>query len=529
MNTVVDILLVDDEFRNLDALEAILTNPGYNLLRAEDADSALRHLLTRDVAAIILDIKMPGTSGFELAQMIKATKRYRQIPILFLTAYHLADQDILAGYEAGAADYLTKPLRPEIVRHKVAVFAELFRKTRALAELNELLEERVQERTAELQHSDEALRAADRNKDEFLAVLAHELRNPLAPLSFGFDILSRQMPATPLVADTLARMSRQLKHMVRLLDDLLDISRIREGTIELRKERLDLAEAIQVAVDNNRPHFERRRQSLHVRMDRPVLTFGDATRIAQIIGNLLHNAAKFTPAEGSISVELAKEGNHALIRVIDSGEGIAADQIENAFEMFVRLGHKDSKGESGLGIGLALGRRLAEMHGGMLTAMSKGKGLGTTFTLRLPLLIEGQQSDVASLPLAQAARRAPLNIVVIEDNKDIAEGLDQWLIDQGHHVAVADSGRSGIDLVAKNEPEVVLCDLGLPDIDGLEVCQRVRQLTLAKQPRMVALTGWGREVDRRRTREAGFDEHLVKPVAAEDLRLLLCNKWSEFP
>ena len=526
MNEAIDILLVDDEPRNLDALEVILENPGYRLLRALDADSALRLLIDHDVAAIILDIKMPGTTGFELAQMIKATKRYRQIPILFLTAYHLADQDMLTGYGFGAADYLTKPLRPEIVRHKVAVFADLFRKTRALSELNEKLEERVRERTAELIRSEASLREADRKKDEFIAVLAHELRNPLAPLSFGLDILAKHMPEEePLITDTLARMTRQLKHMVRLIDDLLDISRIGRGTIELRKERFDLTDAIQAAVDSNRPHFERRRQSLVISAGPPVFAFGDPTRIVQIIGNLLHNAAKFTPPGGRISVELTVQGEHALVRVIDSGEGIAADQLERVFEMFTRSSTQ-AKADRGLGIGLALGRRLAELHGGTLTAASEGAGRGTTFTLRLPT--SAAQSQPASITISaapdSAGPQAALNIVVIEDIEDVAAELAQWLGQQGHHVAVAHNGESGVELVVKNGPDVVLCDLGLPDIDGVEVCSRVRKLALAKQPRMVALTGWGREIDRQRTKEAGFDEHLVKPVEAEVLRTLLGSR-----
>src|SRR3954466_9029307 len=203
MRPPVDILLVDDETRNLDALEAILAEPGYRLLRAEDADHALRLLLENEVAAIVLDIKMPGVSGFELARMIKNTKRFRETPLVFLTAYMMDDQDVIAGYGAGAVDYLTKPVNPVILRHKIAVFAELFRKTRALAELNEKLEERVEGRTAELKRSESALLAAAGQKDEFLAVLAHELRNPLAPLRTGVEILLRHGAATPMVERTL--------------------------------------------------------------------------------------------------------------------------------------------------------------------------------------------------------------------------------------------------------------------------------------------------------------------------------------
>src|SRR5580700_11396660 len=207
MFDTISILLVDDEQRNLDALESILDDPGYRLLRASDADKALRLLLENDVAAIVLDIKMPGVSGFELAQLIKGTKKFRQIPIVFLTAYLVDDQDVITGYGAGAVDYLTKPVNPQILRHKVAVFADLFRKTRALAELNDTLEERVLERTAKLEESESALRAANKQKDLFLATLAHELRNPLAPLRTGLDLLLHQPGQAPVVARTLSAMN----------------------------------------------------------------------------------------------------------------------------------------------------------------------------------------------------------------------------------------------------------------------------------------------------------------------------------
>jgi signal transduction histidine kinase len=522
MNEPIDILLVDDEPRNLDALESILADPGYRLLRAYDADSALKLLLDYDVAAIVLDIKMPGTSGFELAQMIKATKRYRQIPILFLTAYLLEDQDVLTGYGAGAVDYLTKPLNPQIVRHKVSVFADLFRKTRALALLNEKLEERVRARTAELEKSEAALRTADHNKDEFIAILAHELRNPLAPLRFGLDILSEQQAgASPVAAQTIATMKRQLEHMVRLIDDLLDISRISRGAIELKRGRTDLATVIQGAIEIARPFIERRHHHLFVDAPQSMAVEGDSTRLAQIIGNLLHNAAKFTPASGHITVTLAREGDEAVIHVIDSGAGIAPSEIERAFEMFSRINGAGTTAERGLGIGLALGRRLAEMHGGTLTAASDGVGRGSTLTLRLPIVEPAAQAAAAGPAPTESAAMPALNIVVIEDSEDIANTLATVLEDMGHQVGVAYSGSDGLALVEERRPHVVLCDIGLPDIDGVEVCRRVRELTLTAQPRMIALTGWGRPDDRRRTTEVGFDEHLVKPVAVETLRRAL--------
>jgi signal transduction histidine kinase len=521
MNEVIDILLVDDEPRNLEALEAILSEPGYRLLRAQDADGALKLLLEHDVAAIVLDIKMPGMSGFELAEMIKATKRYREIPILFLTAYLLEDQDVLTGYGAGAVDYLTKPLNPKIVRHKVAVFADLFRKTRALAALNEKLEERVQERTAELEKSEVALREADRNKDQFIAILAHELRNPLAPLLFGLDILSGQPEPAPVAKKTIDTMGRQLRHMVRLVDDLLDISRVSSGAIELKRQRVELAAVIEGAIEIVRPIIDARRLRLAVEAAREVFTDGDPTRLVQIVGNLLHNAAKFTPEEGHIDVRLERKDDHALIRVIDSGGGIVAEQIERAFEMFARFDRVGAKVQNGLGIGLALGRRLAEMHGGTLTAVSAGIGHGTTFTLRLPMVESAPQIAVEIDARNGVASEGGLDIVVIEDSEDVADMLAALLQVMGHRVSVAYSGLSGISLVEQNGPRVVLCDIGLPDLDGVEVCRRVRELSLVAQPLMVALTGWGRDHDRDRTREAGFDEHLVKPVDMQKLKLVL--------
>ncbi|HVW27942.1 MAG TPA: response regulator [Polyangiaceae bacterium] len=531
MRSPVDILLVDDEPRNLDALEAILSDPGYRLLRAEDADVALRLLLDHDVAAIVLDIKMPGVSGFDLARIIKNTKRFRETPIVFLTAYMVDDQDVIAGYGAGGVDYLTKPVNPQILRHKVAVFADLFRKTRELADvnqklarLNERLEERVRERTADLERSEVALRAAAHQKDEFLAVLAHELRNPLAPLRTGLDLLLRfESNPPPPVARTLGAMNRQLDHIVRLIDDLLDVSRISRGLLELKREHVDLAAVIRSTIDSVRPWFERRNQALSLELPEHLDSYADQTRIAQIVTNLLHNAAKFTPPGGSVRVELARDADAAVLRVVDSGAGILAEQLERVFDMFSRIARQGAAAEPGLGIGLALARRLAEMHGGTLKAFSEGEGRGTTFTLRIPLATDSKdqlESAVANR-IEKMEGASPLDIVVVEDNEDIADGLLDWLESLGHRVAVARTGRGGVELIRERFPDLVLCDLGLPELDGLDVCRHVRAFPAESQPIMVALTGWGREDDLQRTKEAGFDHHLVKPVAPDKLEALL--------
>lgn len=520
MEHTVQILLVDDEPRNLDALEVILEGSGYELLRAQSGDDALRALLKHDVAAIVLDIRMPDLSGVELAQIIKGHQRFREVPILFLTAHLLEDQDVIAGYGAGAVEYLTKPVNPVILRHKIAFFADLFRKSRALADLNETLEARVRERTAELEKSEAALRAADRQKDEFLATLAHELRNPLAPLRMGLDLLTRT--GSKESKSTLTVMNRQLDHMVRLIDDLLDVARISGGKLELKKSRVNVAETAQTALDTCRPFFEQRFQSVSAELDASLWAVADATRLAQIIGNLLHNASKFTPDRGTVRVELGLEQDQAVVRVTDSGAGIAPDQLPHVFDMFARVTGPAVRGNSGLGIGLALSRTLAQMHDGQLTAHSAGLGQGSVFTLTLPAeaITQRALSERASAPPSMRAA-GHVNVLVIEDNLDSAEVLAISLETRGFGVSVAHNGPDGVELVEQVRPRIVLCDIGLPGMDGTEVCRRIRALPLDYRPVVIALTGWGMKEDVRRTREAGFDHHLVKPVAPDTLFELL--------
>lgn len=517
----ISILVVDDEQRNLDVLDAILTDPSYRVIKATNADEALRLLLQNDVAAIVLDIQMPGVSGFELARLIKGTKRFREIPIVFLTAYLVEDQDVVAGYGAGAVDYLTKPVHPEVLRHKLSVFAELFRKTRALAELNATLETRVSERTAELERSEAALRRAAEQKDAFLATLAHELRNPLAPLRTGLDYLVRQPAPTPVAGRVVDTMNRQLDHMVRLIDDLLDVARISRGLLELKRERVSLSVIVQEAIADLSAIAQRRSVTIASEIEEHVLVDADATRIRQILGNLLDNAVKYSPPGDTIRVELVRREEGAVVRVSDHGLGIPFDQLERVFEMFTRVERRDSSVAAGLGLGLAIGRQLAEMHGGSLTVESAGRDLGATFTLTLkaipPEATEGL-GGAATEPQAQSA--ASLHVVLIEDNIDAAEVLTLWLEDLGHTVSVANNGIEGLELVQTVQPAIVLCDIGLPGIDGVEVCRRVKALGDAAPP-MVALTGWGMPADRERTREAGFLDHLVKPVALDKLREVL--------
>ncbi len=520
MEQPVKLLLVDDDSRNLDALEIILSGTNYELIRALSGDAALSALLKNDVAAIVLDINMPDLNGVELARMIKGSRRFSEIPILFLTAHLLDDRDVVAGYGVGAVDYLVKPVNPAVFRQKIGVFTDLFRKRRALAELNETLEARVQERTAELAKSEAALRQADRQKDEFLATLAHELRNPLAPLRMGLDLLDRS--ATDLQRGTLTIMRRQLEHMVHLIDDLLDVARISGGKIELKKETVSIQEAISTALETTRPFFDRRRQSVSVEMQEPLVAQADPTRLTQIVTNLLHNASKFTPEQGQVKVELSYQAPQAVIRVSDPGVGLDPDELPLVFDMFTRVSRPGHARNSGLGIGLALSRRLAQLHGGDIAVTSAGLGHGSTFTVTLPA--ERGTPPSAGGSLAEPPRqRAPaeVGVLIIGDSHDSAEMLAAALEDRGYSTCTAGDGETGLALIREQRPKFVICDIGLPEMDGLEVCRRVRSSDLGYTPIMIALTGWGMREDLKRTTEAGFDRHLVKPVGPAALFGLL--------
>lgn len=522
MLETIDILLVDDEPRNLDALEAILDDPSYRLLRAENADKALKLLLENDVAAIVLDIKMPVVSGFELAQMIKGTKRFRQIPIVFLTAHLLDDRDVLTGYGAGAVDYLAKPINPQILRHKIAVFAELFRKTRALAELNETLESRVKERTLELEKSEAALREADRQKDIFLATLAHELRNPMASLRTGLGVLKREPAPSSDASRTLGAMDRQLNLLVRLVDDLLDVSRIRHGTIEMRKERCDLVKLVRQAVETVAPQLEKRRHTVHIGGRERLDVLVDPARIAQVVANLLSNASKHSPAGATVVVEVEAVEDGATVRVRDEGEGIPIAQLDQVFELFTKIARPSGQPADGLGIGLALSRQYAELHGGTLNGTSEGPGKGATFTLALPHALAEAHPPEPEPPQREAAPSSGkrLKVVLVEDNEDSAQVLSMWLSHLGHDIQLAHTGTEGLRLILDSRPDLVFCDIGLPEMSGLDVCRRVVS-TMSEPPLMVALTGWGMTGDRQETVAAGFRHHLVKPVALEAIDAIL--------
>lgn len=392
-------LLVDDLEENLLALDALLRREGLILLKARSGREALELLLKHDVALAIVDIQMPGMDGFELAELMRGTERTRRVPIIFLTAGNADRQRKFRGYEAGAVDFLQKPLDTDILRSKADVFFELYRQRQEVALQRDELRAKTEENARLLKESQlqaEALKEADQRKDEFLALLAHELRNPLAPIRNSLQIMRLTNNAADVVEQVRSVMERQLAHMVRLVDDLLDVSRISRGKIELRKEPIELAEVVRGAVETCEPIVRENDHQLTVSLpSEPIQIDADQTRLTQALCNLLSNAARYTENAGQINLSLERQGKEAVISVRDNGIGIPAPMLSRIFEIFTQVDRTLEKSQGGLGIGLTIVKRLVEMHGGTIEARSAGLGQGSEFIVHLPLSPAAADSDAA--------------------------------------------------------------------------------------------------------------------------------------
>lgn len=375
-----------------------------------------------------------------------------------------------------------------------------------------LLEDMQESSTNKLRQLAADLSEADRRKNEFLAMLAHELRNPLAPIRNALQIM-RLTGGDSATAAASEMMERQVGQLVRLVDDLLDVSRITRGKIELRTGRIELASSVNHAVEAARPAYEASGVELTVTMQQqPIYLEGDPTRLAQVVGNLLNNACKFTDKGGHIQLVVEREDSYAVIRVKDTGIGIAPEQISYIFDLFVQADTSLERATSGLGIGLTLVKSLVEMHGGTVEAHSGGLGQGSEFVVRLPVLIESAKP--ASIPEPEISGKAavPRRILVVDDNVDSAESLAMLLQLTGHDVRMANDGLEAVEVAAAFVPEVILLDIGLPKLNGYEAAREIRQQEWGKSMTLIALTGWGQEEDRQRSKEAGFNSHMVKPV-----------------
>jgi signal transduction histidine kinase len=365
------------------------------------------------------------------------------------------------------------------------------------------------------------LKDADRHKDEFIATLAHELRNPLAPISNALSILQHSNVEAAQLERTRDMMQRQVGHMVRLIDDLLDISRIGSGKLDLRVSPLDLSAVIHQAVETCRPLIDRGGHTLTVDLPRePIELQGDPIRLAQVFGNLIGNACKFTEPGGHIHVVAQHEGTDVMICVEDNGRGIPPDQLDRIFEIFAQVDRSTERSQGGLGIGLTLSKRLVELHGGNIAVTSEGLGRGSKFVVRLPSTPPTTDADHVIPFRRPGARR---RILVVDDNRDNADSLAMLLALDGNETHIANDGEEAVTAAMKLRPDAVLLDLGLPKINGYEACRRIRAQSGGRKLAIYAITGWGQDSDRQRSREAGFDGHLVKPVDHEVLTRLLAT------
>ena len=491
------IVLADDNADMRDYVTRLLGDR-YDVLAVGDGQAAWDAVEKQIPDLVLSDVMMPVLDGFELLRRIRANAKTREIPVVLLSA-RAGEEARIEGLEASADDYIVKPFNAR----------ELLATVDGHVKTVNIRRQTAYERLRLI----EQLREQDQRKDEFLATLAHELRNPLAPIRNGVELirLSNGNPATLERATTI--MNRQVQQMVRLVDDLLDVARISRNRLELRKEQVELESIVRSAVETSRPVLDAALNDLKVSLPaEPVLLDADPVRLAQVFSNLLNNAAKYSEPGGHISFVATQTGGELTIRVSDTGIGIEPEKLSQIFGMFVQLDASEQQIQTGLGVGLTLVQRLIEMHGGTVEALSEGQGKGSEFIVRLPALTRATQESSGVEAAAGEQAEVRRRILVVDDNLDSAESMAMMLTLSGHDVATAHDGLEGLRLAQEFQPDVVLLDLGMPRLDGYEAARSIRQQPWGQQMLLVALTGWGQAEDKRRSREAGFDAHLVKPV-----------------
>jgi signal transduction histidine kinase len=671
-----NILVVDDLQEKLLVFQTILEELGQNLVMVRSGSEALREVLTREFAVILLDVNMPDIDGLETARLIREYKKSAHTPIIFVTAY--ADEMQTAqGYSLGAVDYILSPVIPDVLRSKVRVFVELYQmqqRTRAMAgeqvarataeaarlaaeettrrsnflarashelgasldleqgmrrlldlvvpqmadtaalvvgaeaetplifskkeriecvpaygelpqELREALQRvvreglplegetvcyplRIGERTlgalalggsrkleardlvtlqelvnraaialdnarlySSLQReivrsrqAEESLQDANRRKDEFLAMLSHELRNPLAPIRNAVEVIRRLAPPDPKLSMARDVVDRQVSLLARLVEELLDVSRISQGKIHLKKEPVDLARVIAHSLETARPLVDARGQTLSLSVPAaPVWLSADFARLSQVVSNLLNNASKYTPEGGRIELSASAAEGEASISVRDNGAGIERELLDKVFELFVQGERALDRGQGGLGIGLTLVKRLVELHQGRVQVLSDGLGKGATFTVTLPCIsaVDAQPRVRQSAPAAADSRVYGRRVLVVDDNVDSAESIAAFLRLEGHEVKAVHDGLQALASLKVFDPHVVVLDIGLPGLDGYAVARQLRSRGDSSHMLLIAVTGYGQKEDRQRAAEAGFDYHFVKPADPREIQVAI--------
>jgi len=549
----VNILVVDDRDENLIAVEAVLDDPGYRLVRARSGREALKEVLDQDFALILLDVVMPGVDGYETATLIRERPRSRQTPIIFLTANDWGAQHVFRGYTVGAVDYLVKPVPADVLRSKVAVFVELFNRQEALRVAQEELERTIAERTRELAATNVALSTeieervkiekervqllkreqaarleaerANRLKDEFLATLSHELRTPLNAIVGWAHVLGQSSHDRDTVARASSVIRQNASAQSQLIDDILDVSRIIGGRLQLDTQMVTLKAVIEDAIDSLMPAAAAKSIQVVRALDPGINVIGDRDRLQQVVWNLVSNAFKFTPKGGRVEVRLSDVDGEAQIEVIDTGIGITAEFLPFVFDRFRQADSSMSRRHSGLGLGMAIVRHLIELHGGTVGVESAGENLGTTFRLRLSRHI-GAAPELPDTPIRHGTDQTTepelehlngVHVLIVEDDADSRNVLAVLLQRLGALVEAVASAKEAYERVSHRRPDVLVSDIGMPEEDGYSLIRRVRLMGGARKLPAIALTAYARQQDAAAALDAGYDCHLPKPVAPADL------------
>jgi signal transduction histidine kinase len=463
-------------------------------------------------AVVLTDAAFGDPAIGTLVNTIRQQPSWSDVPTLLLSRDKVHPPFV--SHWLAALSNLTVLDRPSSTRAMVSAVQAALRARRRQYQIRDQL---VAQRRAE-----DALLQADKRKDEFLATLAHELRNPLAAIRTGLEVVLRSPGEVQRTERMVGMIDRQSRMLVKLIDDLMDVSRIATGKVSLQATRLDLRAVLEGSVESGQTVFDASRHEIRLDLPpRPVWVMGDAARLAQVVGNLLNNAGKYTPDGGKITLALTQESGEAVVRVTDNGVGIAPELLEQVFEMFAQVDRTMDRARGGLGIGLSLVRRLVELHGGTATAQSAGTGRGSTFVVRLPTVAHGGATPAK--PRADPAASPHLKVLVVDDNKDVADGLAALLEFDGHEIRIAHDGPSALREAAAFDPDVVFCDIGMPVMCGHEVAARLRSDPKHKSTLLVAVTGWGNEDDKRLSVEAGFDLHFTKPISSEQVEAVLAR------
>lgn len=485
------------------------------IITSQSGEETLRQALLHDFSVILLDVNMPGMDGFETAEAIHLRPRSASTPIIFVTAYLADEMNRFKGYQKGAVDYLFTPIIPQILKAKLAVFVGLAKKSLDLKFQTEALDIRTKELVAinaRLEFEINERKAAEhenRAKDQFLAMLGHELRNPLSAICSAASLINVPGVKAESVKHAKEIIERQSRHLSHIVDDLLDLSRVMSGKVVLNRRPVDISMLLAACIETLTVTGRTAQYVLDIHTE-PAWVRADSTRVEQIITNLLDNALKYTPPGGKITIEVRAQADEVELSVHDSGIGMPPTLLSQIFEVFVQGERTPDRPQGGLGIGLALVRQLVTLHGGTVTADSKGIDCGSSFVLRLPKVAEPDNQFQA--PVVFSSREL-YKVLLIEDNEDAREMISMLLTSHGHTVIQAVNGIEGIRRAAEDGPDVIVLDIGLPEIDGHEVARRLRAGAGTSGIPLIALTGYGLEHDRQSAVNAGFDVHLVKPVS----------------